>query len=130
MKSLLVKLGVILIGLSIFGHGFPVVNIANAQSTLSLQKMCAEEAKKFVNDITIKFACEYHYNSKLDKCFVKIVYFEKGATVTLTNVFENKLIGHYDSQDYNSKPVFCSVGGKNCNSWVEFQALIKPYMEE
>ena len=104
--------------------------VANAQSTLALQKMCAEEAKKFVNDIEVKFACNYHYNKKLDKCFVKIIYMGKGATVTLTDVLENKLIGHYDSEDYKSKPVMCTVGDKNCNSWAEFEALIKPYMEE
>lgn len=122
MKSLSVVLGILFCLL--------VSNIANAQSTLHLQKMCAEEAKNFVSDIEVKFACDYHYNKKLDKCFVKIVYMGKGATVTLINVLENKLIGNYDSEDYKSKPVFCSVGGKNCNSYVEFETLIKPYMEE
>ena len=103
---------------------------AKAQSTLALQEKCAEVAKKFVSDITVQFACEYHYNKKLDKCFVKIVYFGKEPTVTLTNVFENKLVGHYFSEDYKSKPIICIVGGNRCNSWVEFEAFIKPFMEE
>lgn len=107
-----------------------IISQANAQSTLALQKMCAEEAKKFVSDITVKFACQYHYNRKLDKCFVEITYLEKGAMVNLTNVFENKMVGHYASKDFQSKPVLCYVGDKKCNSYDEFEALMKPYMEE
>jgi len=38
MKSLLSKLGVILIGLIIFGYGYPMVNIANAQCAWVLWK--------------------------------------------------------------------------------------------
>ena len=121
MKSILVLLAVV---------SLLIPNSVKSQSTLTLQKMCAEEAKKFVSDIQVEFACDYHYNRKLDKCFIKIMYLEKGVTVTLTNVLENKLVGHFNSENYNVKPVFCSVGGKNCNSWAEFEALIKPYMEE
>ncbi len=107
-----------------------MVSQVNAQSTLALQEKCAEEAKKFVSDITVQFACEYHYNRKLDKCFVNIMYFGKEATVALFNVFENKMIGHYYSEDFKSKPAICFVGNKKCNSWVECETLIKPYMEE
>jgi len=35
VKSLSVKLGVILIGLAIFGYVCPILNIANAQNTLA-----------------------------------------------------------------------------------------------
>jgi hypothetical protein len=95
MKSLLGKLGVIfpVIGLIIFGYGFPVMNIANAQSTLALQEKCTEGAKKFFfrSEKTNQFASpnkelgywyddggygttEYipHYNKKFDKCFILI----------------------------------------------------------
>lgn len=95
MKSLLVKVGFILviIGFIILGYGCIKVNTANAQSTLALQEKCAEGAKKFFveSEKTIQFASpnkelgywyddggygitEYiaHYNKKFDKCFILI----------------------------------------------------------
>lgn len=51
MKSLSrVAIIVPVIGLIIFGYVYPIVNIADAQSTLALQEKCAEGAKKFFLD--------------------------------------------------------------------------------
>jgi ABC-type transporter MlaC component len=107
-----------------------IISQAHAQSTLTPQEMCAELGKKLVSDIRVQFVSEYHYNRKLDKCILKVMYFEKMDAVILANVFESKVIGHYYSEDFMSKPVICSVGSKECYSWDEFKILVKPYMEE
>ncbi len=84
MKSLLGKLGVILIGLVFFGYGLPIMNIADAQSTLSLQERCAEGARKYYREAIApyfeskdKVGILYHYNKKLDRCFIRVFNYGK-----------------------------------------------------
>jgi hypothetical protein len=107
-----------------------MVSSVNAQSTLALQEKCAEGAKKYVSEAYAKFeiAYSYHYNKKLDKCFVKIIHFVFGSPnwVEVVNVFENIGIGLYSPPP---KP-FCNVEGIECGSPDEFEILIKPYMED
>lgn len=100
----------------ISGYGY-------AESTLNLQKLCSDEAKKAASEITAEHTWECHYNKEHDKCFV-IVRHLKG-TITLTNVFENRIIGLFGE---DATP--CRVENKKCTSLKEFEALIKPYMEE
>lgn len=134
---------ILLIGLFLCFLSVP----AYAQSTLALQEKCSEEAKKFererfelgLHNSDISF--ENHYNKKLDKCFVRIGYYfgiEKGEDgegyasygFALYNVFESsKPIGELRYfGDYNVR--ICYVGNKRCKTIDEFEALIKPYMEE
>ena len=150
MKSLLGKLGVILIGFIILGYGCIKVNTASAQNTLALQEKCAEGAEKLDRDkcppYPLRSSCisfEYHYNKKFDRCFARIGYWfgqAKGKDglnhnyykVGLYDVFENsKPIGEVDFLGLGFDDVLrCYVGNKRCKSSDEFEALIKPYMEE
>jgi hypothetical protein len=108
-----------------------IISDANAQSTLALQEKCAEGAEKFVSDIQVRFLSQCHYNKKLDRCFVKVMYFEERRVWTaLSDVFENAVIGFYFPETSEPKSITCFVENKKCNSLDEFEALIKPYMEE
>lgn len=125
-----------------------MVSSVNAQSTLALQEKCAEGAKKIVSEtggcLSVHstkdyiMSCQYiyHYNKKLDKCFIRFDMTtiwrapkewkgEREETVQIIDVFEHKMIG-----EYNSMLGLKEVGGRKCNSRTEFEALIKPYMEE
>jgi hypothetical protein len=99
-----------------------MVSQVNAQSTLALQKQCADEAKREVSGINVELAYECHYNRKLDKCFIKI-YYPKGSSTILKNIFDNKVIGFHSGS-------VCYVENKECISSIEFEVLIMPYMEE
>ena len=69
---LMVTIFILLLGF-ISGYGY-------AQSTLTLQKECAEGAKNYVSDITVQHSWECHYNKRLDKCFVEVCYFKTGSS--------------------------------------------------
>jgi hypothetical protein len=125
-----------------------------AQSTLALQEKCAEGAKKFFldrinlyggsqgifRDVTGVSLNDFtsHYNKKLDKCFLRIDYHhwpkDKNEsainTTDIWNVFEGTLLGcvAYSGLDLSVSP--CKVENRTCISGNEFEALIKPYMEE
>jgi hypothetical protein len=148
MKSLFVTLAII--------SCLVMSNIANAQSTLTLQEKCAEGTKKFFSENekasffhnvgiwtdaggwgNTEFIS--HYNKKLDRCFISIKssYHPKGKRYTyyvngVFDVFEGTTLGeidiHIPPETYD--PFICHVGNKGCKSSEEFEALIKPYMEE
>ena len=156
MKSLFVRLGVILIGLAIFGY----VEVTNAQSTLALQEKCAEGAKKFFaeslrNEVGQQSFNGHHYNKKLDRCFVEIGfgYGKKECKewtealkrskpimfpsweVRLYDVFGDSTLTVFPSpfaRYYREcgETIECYVGKVKCKSNEEYDALIKPYMEE
>lgn len=80
-----------------------------------------------------------HYNKKLDRCFISIKgsYHPRGKRYTyyvngVFDVFEGTTLGeidiHIPPETYD--PFICHVGNKGCKSSEEFEALIKPYMEE
>jgi hypothetical protein len=128
-----------------------IVSSVNAQSTLALQEKCVEGAKKLVletggcgttSEKGFLLSCQYrcHYNKKLDRCFIRWdlhTFWDKkyadlvGRNYTIRiefgDVFERRLIGQYDKSIVFGE---CKVGDKKCNSLEEFEALIKPYMEE
>jgi hypothetical protein len=131
-----------------------IVPPVHAQSTLALQEKCVEGSKKFVLETggcdQIKsqdgylHSCQYrcHYNKKLDKCFIRWdmhTFWDKGRNIEeplrgthtihidLADVFERRLVGQYDDSIIFGE---CKVGDRKCNSLEQFEALIKPYMEE
>lgn len=132
-----------------------IASQANAQSTLALQEKCAEIVKKSLgeggittNNVDMKsVAYTSHYNKKLDKCFALINYTLTGYSPTtkgqirttfffqeLWNAIERKQIGFYcsymDEEALSLKESGCKVGDRICHSKTEFEALIKPYMEQ
>jgi hypothetical protein len=125
---------------------------ANAQSTLALQEKCAEGAKKFFSefkgrygsdpDFYLSYTC--HYNKKSDRCFIHISVFivdtdakEDCVSQYLFDVFggfpdsPSKAIEYGRLRKYPfTKEEKGEVMGRACKSKREFEALIKPYMEE
>ena len=132
----------------------------NAQSTLALQEKCAEGAKKFYteslrNEVGQQSFNGHHYNRKLDRCFVEIGYsygkeevkewkeaFPESRPlmlpsweVRLYDVFGDSTLTVFPSpiamyHRAKGETVECYVGKKKCKSIEEYDALIKPYMEE
>jgi rubredoxin len=127
-----------------------MVYSASAQSTLALQEKCAEGAKKFFFEFKGQYRSDSnlwpdytsHYNKKLDRCFIHIFVstFKDGKEENLSqylfDVFEagqqsNTLAyGRFQKFPDRTKTPVCKVGDKICHSEAEFEALIKPYMEE
>jgi hypothetical protein len=78
----------------------------------------------------------HHYNFRLNKCF----YLELSATSPrsrdegqfsssrLFDLQESREIGTY--QQLEDEVVSCDVQGKECHSLLEYQTLIKPFMED
>lgn len=105
-----------------------------AQSTLTLQEKCAEGARKWFKDHSseVIYGHSSHYNKKLDKCFIRVDYFfseTEWQLVQLHDAFDWRLIGSC-FQRKDGTLVGCYVGTKMCASRTEFEALIKPYMED
>ena len=94
-----------------------------------------------------------HYNRKFDKCFmlIKTTYSHTwesrdkkirgkredqsySSAQGLFNVFEGTQVGEFDALTdgipFTPKISRCHVGNQTCKSQDEFEALIKPYMEE
>lgn len=82
-----------------------------------------------------------HYNKKLNKCFVlqtttDLSYKNKqekkssSTLITLYDVNENKDYGSFFMRDDDAQPFVCSVLEQACHSKAEWDALIKPYMED
>jgi len=129
-----------------------MVSQVNAQSTLALQEKCAEGAKKFFFEGGNNFSqrdkdglwannYQSHYSKSLDKCFILLISLyspkAKGEPVlwskTLYDVFEGKSYGSLfrtQYENFNWPIKECIVRDKICHSEGEFDALIKPYMEE
>lgn len=114
-----------------------------------LQERCGKRAEevfkkefgtgssKNINDIKLSKYIN-HYNKKLMKCFIQVT--ESGITKTenikifitvkhLYDVNENKQYGTFIKNDVVKKPT-CEVLEKKCNSEAEWDALVKPYMED
>ncbi len=81
------------------------------------------------------FSYECHYNRKLNKCFSLITstttyYLNKN----LVDVNSNKTVGacdfNIDSYAQHLSVKFCYVLSNRCQSESEWDALVKPYMEE
>ena len=82
-----------------------------------------------------------HYHKKLNKCFVlqtttSFHYKDKEkkkTTSTLINLYdvnENKDYGTFFKDDVDQQPFQCYVLEAVCHSEAEWDALIKPYMQE
>jgi len=132
------------------------ISQVNAQSTLALQEKCAEGAKKFYaeslrNEVGLQNYNGHHYNKKLDRCFVEIGYKYETEYQTVPHsrvplILPNWEVRLYDVFGESTLTVFpspfaryyrakgetieCYVGKEKCKSIEEYDALIKPYMEE
>ncbi|MGB7848670.1 MAG: hypothetical protein WBL63_23865 [Candidatus Acidiferrum sp.] len=126
---------------------------ANFASTIPLehQEKCAEQAKKFFNELGYRpknmAAYENHLNVELNKCFVVVDLTDTTHSPTiwtdrnLFDAYEGKIYGQYAWHTDPSRkhrevaPVWCMVvlpSGEErmCKSDEEFEELIKVYMED
>ena len=134
-----------------------MVSRVNAQSTLALQEKCGEGAKKFFIEFRGQYRSDSdllpdytsHYNMKLDRCFIHIIVNDYSPSALTKHGWNGEIVSQYlfdvfgagtQSQtlaygqfkkflDRTKNPV-CKVGDKICHSEAQFEALIKPYMEE
>ena len=121
----------------------------SAREEMDMRLQCQNMAKKYFDkDDALawnhnKDSYIGHYDKRINKCFIKI-----DASVTngrpeiyLYDVVENKQYGEYlalrgndgmypVSPDGKVKPYLCVVSDNKCKNQDEFEALVKPYMEE
>jgi hypothetical protein len=132
---------------------FAVSGYAYAQSvkeSYELKERCGKRAKETFNkdygkgylntdDRTFMITYANHYNRKLKKCFVMLnkTGFPKKkdkfgivTDKTLWDINEMKQYGGFFKFSKMEKPLSCQVLNKVCNSEVEWDSLVKPYMEE
>jgi hypothetical protein len=117
----------------------------------NLQERCGNTCKEYFDKeylilprVTDKYlrvlTYENHYNMKLNKCFIKIddIYVDNKtgkpqfANFRLRSIHENKNVGSISVSWRNPEVSFsnCKVMDTKCNSYEEWEILIKPYMEE
>ncbi|MCX5864661.1 MAG: hypothetical protein NTW42_06275 [Deltaproteobacteria bacterium] len=140
--------------LFVFGalYAFSNSYAASNKEEYELQERCANSAKEFfkLNHGSGIFKTKYgqaeavftnHYNRKLNKCFVMTtltdyVYknsrpeYAKSFVITVLDINDNKECGRFYNIYQQDKPAFCRVEDKPCHDILEWEALIKPYMEE
>lgn len=109
-----------------------------------LKNECAMSALEFTKRVKL---CDgqghytNHYNLKLNTCFVNMSASCDGKkeheatsfwSESVVDINENKDYANYSGRPgkIDAKPFICSVGEKACKSLLEFQKLIKLYMEE
>jgi len=113
-----------------------------------LQSACSEQAAAYSkqhlsNSDTSHCTC--HYNSRLNKCFLRQPVFDNtirqdGAIVTtnydtVRDVNNNKVIANFSQTQTLAKGLWtksdfnCTVRGQSCSSKVQYDRLVKPYME-
>ena len=81
-----------------------------------------------------------HYNKKLNKCFFLLTFSNSpykiknksfSTTIELFDINKQKGYGNFSMRPQVDKfPIKCKVVDKFRHSQAEWQALIKPYMEE
>jgi hypothetical protein len=106
-----------------------------------LRNECGKSAAEFTKRFKLcdgKGGYENHYNTKLNVCFIYMTAScssDKGDefyTASLIDVDENKNYASYidGGKLENGKPAWCYVQNMKCKNLLEFQELIKPYMNE
>ena len=117
-----------------------IASSVNAQSTLVLQEKCAEGALKYYREAIVpsveskdKVGILYHYNKKLDRCFIRIYRYGENYVEEIYDVYENRLIAAFVKSQgiWNIEDKFFFFDRMKYPSELKkFNKLIKPYMEE
>ena len=129
----------ILIYLSLFIYGCDKLSFNSRTADYKLQEMCSKRAKEVFEEVKGSGWNNYsnHYNKKLNKCFIV----ERGydALGGLVNVLNDVMRFHSPTIRYGAflahseipgKVLYCYVENKKCKDWLEWDSLVKPYMEE
>ncbi|MBI5633632.1 MAG: hypothetical protein HZA15_09165 [Nitrospirae bacterium] len=56
--------------------------------------------------------------------------YAKSFVITVIDINENKEYGRFHNIYKQDKPAFCQVAERPCRDMIEWEALIKPFMEE
>jgi hypothetical protein len=113
----------------------------SAKDILDLQSKCSSSSKALFSTLGYDGTNSdftNHYNSKLTKCFILIGSTSIPDNYTykeLRDVYENKTIGRIQEvlmkkKQEDWKPYDCEMLDKFCESSVDFDNFVKPYMEE
>ena len=106
-----------------------------------LQEQCGKRSdewfnKKYGNENEPLSSYQCHYNKKLNKCFIRIIMDNKNKLhnkpyyrEALFDINENREYGFFFMNDKETNCAFM-VSNKECKSRLEFDSLVKPYMEE
>jgi hypothetical protein len=94
-----------------------------------LQEKCERRAKeRFKEEFNfMDYTYQNHYNKKMNKCFMWVWSLDGARTQYLYDVNENQ---HYGMIIIGDKNIRCQLLNKYCTSEAEWDAFIKPYMEE
>jgi len=110
-----------------------------------LRKDCGQSAVEFSKRYNLcdgKGSYTNHYNINLNTCFIdmKETCSDKHKGKNGKAIFAEQLLDVNENKEYaaylgpflevDGQPISCSVGAKHCKTILEFQQLIKPYMEE
>ena len=116
-----------------------------------LQKQCGKQSKEYyeseygngegiINGEDEMSNYTYHYNKKLNKCFILInsIEFIKNIEDKFENITMKTLFEFNENKEYGSLVLFrkniktesCFVLDKPCKSEQEWDLLVVPYMEE
>ena len=116
-------------------------NQTSTKEQYQLQEQCGKRGeewfnKKYGNENEPSLSYRCHYNKKLNKCFIRIIMDSKNKLdnkpyyrEALFDINENREYGFFfmDDQGINC---FLMVLNKECKDRLEFDSLVKPYMEE
>jgi len=129
MKKWLISVLVISFAVSLAGCNF--LNFTKKQSPLQekCEKQCEAWSKSYQQKYpSDKLTFENHYNQRLNKCFMLVTY-STSRMKSLKSISENKIYGSLLVKQ-NSKTLICNVLENKCKTEKEWDALVKPYMEE
>lgn len=129
MKKWLISVVVIAFTLSLAGCN--VLNFIKKQSPL--QERCNQRCEAWSKSYMQKYpgdklTYESHYNTRLNKCFMLVTY-SKSQLKSLKEISENKIYGSLLVKQ-DSTTLLCNVLETQCKTEKEWNALVKPYMEE
>jgi len=106
---------------------------ASKTEDYELQEKCEKRAKeRFKDDFdAVHYAYQNHYNKKLNKCFMYVWSLDGARVQYLYDVNEKMdygmiIIGLNNPKDFRCRLLL----NKHCSSEDEWDAFIKPYMEE
>ena len=126
---------------AVFGMLMLTGMIAAAEPNVTLyqlKKSCERLAAEIFNRETAgdddRVDYRAHYNARLHKCFYAETYISPtpggvNTWVYLSDLEQNRIYGGFHKST-NLGLFYCSLQDKECHSEVEWNDLVKPYMED
>jgi hypothetical protein len=109
-------------------------NVTLYQLQKNCEKLAAETFNRETADDEDRIDYRAHYNARLNKCFYAETYISLtpvgvNTWVYLSTLQENRIYGGFH-RSTNIGLFYCSLQEKECHSEVEWNELVKPYMED